>query len=324
MNQPLFLKPVFQEKIWGGKKLQSVFGYDIPSETTGECWAISAHPHGTCEIENGPYKGETLDQLWEKHRELFGNATGSTFPLLTKILDATEDLSVQVHPDDTYGLQHEGELGKTECWYIIDAQPDAEIIYGHSAQTKEELQTMIESDDWDHLLRKVKVKKGDFFFVPSGTIHAIGAGIMILETQQSSDTTYRVYDYDRMDDEGNLRELHIQQSIDVTTIPHVDPDLHIQQMNQGTSSIKTFVQTPFFNVYEWSINGVLQLVKQAPYTLVSVLSGEGELIIEMDEKNKEEVYEISQGDHFILPSDIQRWRIEGELHIIASEPGAKL
>ena len=132
--------------------------------------------------------------------------------MLTKILDANDWLSVQVHPDDAYGMEHEGELGKTECWYIIDAEEGAEIIYGHKAQTKEELATLIEAGDWDGLLSKTPVKKGDFFFVPSGTMHAIGPGILILETQQSSDTTYRVYDFDRRDDQGNQRELHIQQS----------------------------------------------------------------------------------------------------------------
>jgi len=241
--------------------------------------------------------------------------------LLTKILDAEDDLSVQVHPDDAYGLKHEGELGKTECWYIIDADPGAEIIYGHHAKTREELQTMIESGDWDHLLRKVKVKKGEFYFVPSGTIHAIGSGIMILETQQSSDTTYRVYDYDRKDDAGNPRELHIQQSVDVTTVPHVDPELSIIQENQGASSVTTFVKTPFFNVYEWQVEGVLKLKQNALYTLVSVIDGAGKIIIENPETLQEDSYEISKGTHFILPNEIKAWRLEGELKIIASEPG---
>ena len=115
MTAPLFLKPYFQEKMWGGKRLKTEFGYEIPSDTTGECWAISAHPHGPAVIENGPYQGLNLAELWQQHREVFGNAKGDVFPLLTKILDARDDLSVQVHPDDAYALKHEGELGKTEC-----------------------------------------------------------------------------------------------------------------------------------------------------------------------------------------------------------------
>ena len=121
MQEPLFIQPVLQEKIWGGTKLRDIYGYDIPSDHTGECWAISAHPDGTGAVENGPYAGTKLDVLYAEHPELFENPTSPVFPLLTKIIDAAEALSVQVHPDDAYGLKHEGELGKTECWYIIDA-----------------------------------------------------------------------------------------------------------------------------------------------------------------------------------------------------------
>ena len=187
--EPLFLDSPMHEKIWGGNRLKTEFGYDIPSEHTGEYWAISAHPNGVSYVKNGKYSGFHLAELYKDKPELFGHPKASVFPLLTKILDANDWLSVQVHPDDAYGMEHEGELGKTECWYIIDAEEGAEIIYGHKAQTKEELATLIEAGDWDGLLSKTPVKKGDFFFVPSGTMHAIGPGIMVLETQQSSDTT---------------------------------------------------------------------------------------------------------------------------------------
>lgn len=323
MQQPLFLQPVFQEKIWGGNRLHTIFGFDLPNDKIGEDWAISAHPHGVSTVTNGAFAGHKLDELWQNHRELFGEATGDVFPLLTKILDAEDDLSVQVHPDDAYGQKHEGELGKTECWYIIDAEPGSTIIYGHHAKTKAELEEMIRSGRWDDLLRKVPVKKGDFFYVPSGTIHAIGSGILILETQQSSDTTYRVYDYDRKDDQGNARELHIQQSVDVTTVPAKDPELSIQQQNQGQSSIVTYLKTDFFNVYEWQVKGVLRVRKQAPYTLATVIEGVGRLITENEEGLDVDSFELKKGDSFIFPTDIPRWRFEGDLTIIASEPGAK-
>lgn len=321
MTEPLFLKPVFQEKIWGGKKLATEFDYELTSDHVGECWAISAHPHGVCTIENGPFKGEKLDTLWKEHPELFGNPKEVVFPLLTKILDASDDLSVQVHPDDEYGLKHEGELGKTECWYIIDAEPGAEIIYGHHAKSKQELEEMINSGQWDDLLRRIKVKKGDFFFVPSGTIHAIGKGIMILETQQSSDTTYRVYDYDRLDDEGNPRDLHICESLDVTTIPHIDPVLSIEetQNKQSKSSTTTYIKSDYFNVYEWDVDGELSLVKEAPYTLISVLDGFGYV----SWNNGHQKVDIKKGQHFIMPTGIDTWTFEGDLKIIASEPGTK-
>ncbi|MGM0109276.1 mannose-6-phosphate isomerase, class I [Enterococcus sp. AZ172] len=317
MQEPLFLKPVFQEKIWGGSRLRTVFGFDIPNDKIGEDWAISAHPHGVSVVENGPFKGWKLDDLWKEHQELFGHPTEPVFPLLIKILDAEDDLSVQVHPDDAYGMAHEGELGKTECWYIIDAEPGAEIIYGHHAKTREELAEMIQDSRWDDLLKKVPVKKGDFFYVPSGTIHAIGKGIMILETQQSSDTTYRVYDYDRKDDQGNTRELHIQQSVDVTTVPAKAPELQIKEIRQGNSSIVTYVETEFFNVYEWDIKGITSFKKQAPYTLMTVIDGAGELVI------GNQTYSLEKGTSAILPSDITEWKVQGELSIIASDPGKK-
>ena len=170
----------------------------------------------------------TLDRVWAEHRDVFGDAKGDVFPLLTKILDASEDLSVQVHPDDAYAAEHEHELGKTECWYVIAAEPGATMIYGHHAKTREQLAKWINNGEWNKLLRRVPVKPGDFLYVPSGTIHAVGKGIMVLETQQSSDTTYRLYDWDRVDKTtGQKRELHLQQSIDTTNVPHHDPDLDI-------------------------------------------------------------------------------------------------
>ena len=314
MQEPMFLKPVFQEKIWGGSRLRSVFGFDIPNDKIGEDWAISAHPHGVSVVENGEYQGQKLDELWQNHKELFGNPTEPVFPLI-KILDAEDELSVQVHPDDAYGMKHEGELGKTECWYIIDAEPGAEIIYGHHAKTREELAEMIQEGRWDDLLKKVPVKKGDFFYVPSGTIHAIGKGIMILETQQSSDTTYRVYDYDRKDANGNTRELHIQQSIDVTTVPAITPQIQMKEVRKGNSSIVTYLETEFFNVYEWDIKGITSFKKQAPYTLATVIDGAGELVV------NEKIYPLTKGASFILPNDVTEWTVQGELSIIASEPG---
>lgn len=315
MQEPMFFKPVFQEKIWGGSRLKSVFGFDIPNDKIGEDWAISAHPHGVSVVENGEFKGQKLDDLWKEHKELFGHPTEPVFPLLIKILDAEDELSVQVHPDDAYGMKHEGELGKTECWYIIDAEPGAEIIYGHHAKTREELAEMIKEGRWDDLLKKVPVKKGDFFYVPSGTIHAIGKGIMILETQQSSDTTYRVYDYDRKDASGQKRELHIQQSIDVTTVPAKTPELQIKEVRKGQSSIVTYLETDFFNVYEWDIKGITSFKKQAPYTLATVIDGAGELIVD------NQTYLLEKGTSFILPNEINEWTVQGELTIIASEPG---
>lgn len=314
MSEPLFLQSVMQEKIWGGTKLRDEFGYEIPSDKVGEYWAISAHPHGVSTIKNGRFAGMGLDQLYAEHRELFGNSSEPVFPLLTKILDANDWLSVQVHPDDHYAMEHEGELGKTECWYVIAADEGAEIIYGHDAKSREELRQQIEKKEWDKLLTKVPVKAGDFFYVPSGTMHAIGSGILILETQQSSDTTYRVYDFDRKDAKGNLRELHLEKSIDVLNIgaPANSRPVTVKA-DDLTSTL--LVASDFFAVYKWEVSGKVNIEKTAAYLLVSVLAGQGVLTVDG------ETYPIAKGDHFILPSDVEEWTFEGQdLEMIVSHP----
>ncbi|EXJ23506.1 Mannose-6-phosphate isomerase [Alkalibacterium sp. AK22] len=315
MVEPLFLEGVFKEKIWGGSKLEEVFDYTIPSSKTGELWAISAHPNGPSRIKNGTYKGWTLDELFKKHKVLFGDPKEDVFPLLTKIIDAEEDLSVQVHPDDRYGLEKEGELGKTECWYILSAEEGSEIVYGHHAQTKEELKEMILQGHWDSLLRRIPVKAGDFFYVPSGTIHAIGSGIVILETQQSSDTTYRVYDYDRVQDNGQKRELHINDSLAVTTVPHIDPKLRFKTTQSTASSRVLLVENPFFKVEAWEISGQQRYTAEGPYSLFSVLEGQGTLTV------AGKLYSLQKGEHFILPEPVKNWIIEGKLQLLASRPG---
>lgn len=313
MSEPLFLKSQMHDKIWGGTKLREAFGYDIPTETTGEYWAISAHPNGVSVIKNGIYEGEGLDQLYREHKELFGHPKSEVFPLLIKILDANDWLSVQVHPDDTFALSHEGELGKTECWYIIAADEGAEIIYGHNAKSKEELRQWIEEGRWDDLLTKIPVKAGDFFYVPSGTMHAIGKGILILETQQSSDTTYRVYDFNRRDAQGNLRKLHIDKSIDVLTIGKPANSTPATMAVDHLEST-LLVSNKFFSVYRWEVTGLVDFTQTVPYLLLSVLSGQGQLTVDG------RVYDLKKGDHFILPNDVKEWSFDGQLEMIVSHP----
>ncbi|MFY4774772.1 mannose-6-phosphate isomerase, class I [Metabacillus sp. RGM 3146] len=310
--QPLFLKPVFKERIWGGTELQKEFGYDIPTDKTGECWAISAHPNGPSIVGNGPYAGMAFDELWSMHPELFGNPQEEVFPLLTKILDANMDLSVQVHPDDSYAKVNEnGELGKTECWYIIDCKEDADMIFGHSARTKEELIEQIDEGLWNELLRRVKIKPGDFFFVPSGTIHALCEGTLVLETQQSSDTTYRVYDYDRRDDNGNFRDLHLEKAIDVITVPHQNILTKPMVEEKNNVAITTYVKSEFFSVYKWDVKGEATFFDEQ-YLLLSVIKGEGTLL------HNGEAYSLAKGTHLIIPAGYGEFQIDGVCEIIVS------
>jgi mannose-6-phosphate isomerase len=314
-QQPIFLKPVFKDRIWGGTKLRDAFQYEISTELTGECWGISAHPNGPNEILNGPLKGATLQDAWQNHRELFSSLEGEEFPLLTKILDASDDLSVQVHPDDTYAKEVENyPYGKTECWYIIDCEEGAELVYGHHAQSKEEFQQLVEQGSWEKLLRRVKVKPGDFYYIPSGTIHAIGKGIMVLETQQSSDITYRVYDYDRRDAEGNLRELHIDKSIVVAATPHQDIGVEpVTQAGDGYIS-RQLVAENYFTVYHLDVKGVSNHHTDGGFYLMSVLEGDGQF------KTSEGTFAFKKGDHFIVPSTLDQYEIEGCASLIVSHP----
>ncbi|AZB41683.1 mannose-6-phosphate isomerase, class I [Bacillus sp. FJAT-42376] len=310
--QPLFFGPVFKERIWGGSNLAS-FGYELPFEQTGECWAFSAHPNGQSTVENGELAGKTLGELWEQHRELFGHLPGDRFPLLTKILDANHDLSVQVHPDDGYAMEHEqGELGKTECWYVIDCEEGAELIFGHHARTKEELEQWIDEGTWDQLLRRIPIKKGDFFYVPSGTVHALCKGSVVLETQQNSDTTYRLYDYDRRDASGSLRELHLDKSKDVITVPHAMDSLNIQIDAVPGKKVTQYVNVNHFTVCKWEIDGEAEFVQDQPFLLCSVIEGEGTLI------KAGMSYRLKKGMHFLVPHAFGDFKLSGSAQLIVS------
>jgi len=307
-KEPIFLTPAFQEYLWGGKALREVFGYDIPSEVTAECWGISAHENGLSVVTKGEYQGKTLKELWENHRELFGNRSGDVFPLLAKILDANNDLSVQVHPDDEYAMKHAGELGKTECWYIIDCEEGAQMVFGHNLTTKTQVEESIEKGEWSSFLRKVKVKPGDFYYIPNGTIHGLCKGILVYEIQQNSDTTYRLYDYNRVDANGNPRPLHLKESVDVMAIPHHEAQpIWKVEMLPG-AMVTTFIQNEFFSVYKFQIRSEGKFTWQYPFLLVSVLRGVGKI----------NNVEIKKGDHFILPAGYGDFTMTGEVECIVS------
>lgn len=316
-KEPIFLSPVFQERIWGGQKLQTEFNYAIPFEHTGEAWVISAHPNGPSIIKNGALEGKSLKDAWDQHGDLFNRKTDNdeAYPLLIKILDANDDLSVQVHPDDTYAREVEDQpYGKTECWYVLSADEDAEIIFGHHAKTQDELKQLVAEGEWDDLLRRVPVKAGDFVYVPSGTIHAIGKGIVILETQQSSDITYRVYDYNRTDAEGNKRELHLNAAIDVTTVPHETPDYdQLEEIEAGLTA-KRLVKEQYFTVYHWKLDGAVEKEVDVDFLQVSVLNGQADIIV------GEKVFSIKKGENFVIPVTVDSYQLKGQAEFIVSYP----
>ena len=305
----IVLEPVLKENIWGGDRLVTEFHYREEGSGLGECWGISAHPHGDCKIAEGPYQGKTLSWLYQEHRELFGNIESPEFPLLVKIIDAKNKLSIQVHPDDAYAKEHEnGSLGKTECWYVMDCPENAELIVGHNAKTYEELAEMIQAGRFEELIRRVPVQKGDFVQIVPGTIHAITEGMLILETQQSCDVTYRVYDYGRLID-GKPRELHIEQSIAVTNVPdEADKNGLSHTQDFPSNELCELISCDYYRVWKLNIDGNFIMEQSYPFLLFSVLDGAGRL----GERD------IKKGDHFILPSGYGTVALTGRMELILS------
>lgn len=311
MDKILFLQGKFSEKIWGGSKLKDLYSYPIPSDKTGEYWAISGMEGESSTITNGKFKGKTLREIYENNKDLFGNPKEKEFPLLVKIIDAEDDLSIQVHPDDEMGQRLENSKGKTECWYILNENPGS-IIFGLNVETKKEAIRLIDERKWDALLREVPTKKGDFFFVRAGSVHAIKKNSLILEIQQASDITYRLYDYDRKDANGNLRQLHLEKSKEAIKI--LPEENEIIENNKDGYLERILTSNEYFEVREYKISDQATFKKDRPYLLESVVEGEGEIIIE------NESYPIKKGDFFIITNFTDAYKVKGNLTIIESNP----
>lgn len=312
MDKIVFLEPVFCERIWGGRNLEK-FNFSIPQGDIGEAWVIAAHDNGSSKIINGSLAGLTLKEAYEKHPTVFTEKVYDKFPLLIKILDASDNLSVQVHPEDDYAKVNEnGELGKTECWYVLDAKEDAKLVYGHSAITREEFNSRIDNAEWNELFIEEKVKEGDFFYIPAGTLHAIGEGILIYEVQQNSDTTYRVYDYDRVDKDGNKRELHIEKTKDVTTVPFEKVVTNPKEEKVGESTITYLANEKYFSVFKINVIEQIVIEKNKTGNLFTVLEGDGSIVINGIKHN------VKKGDSFILTTECTSYILEGNMLLIGS------
>lgn len=288
--------------------MREVYGYEIPGDDTGEAWVVSAHEQGDCRIRGGRFDGQTLGTLWREHRELFGNLPGERFPLLVKIIDAKADLSIQVHPDDQYAAVNEnGAMGKTECWYVLDCEEDADIVVGHHARTREELERMVQEKRFLDLIQIRPIHRGDFFQIEPGTIHAIRHGTMLLETQQNSAITYRLYDYDRLQN-GKPRELHIAKSLDVISCPYVEPKIE-RKTTRGDGFVREeLISCPVYTVERWEIRGEAVIPQEFPFLIVDVLDGAGEL----------DGVRVEKGDHVILTAGYGECRVTGEITVITS------
>lgn len=308
MNEIIFLEPVFKEMIWGGTRLRDTLGYEAPGSTTGEAWVVSAHPQGDCLVSNGAYKGLSLSRLWAEHRELFGGLEGDQFPLLVKFIDARDDLSLQVHPDSAYAWEHEnGASGKTECWYILDCDEDASIVIGHTARTREELRRMVEDHQWAELIRERPIHPGDFFQITPGTLHAIKKGTLLIETQQNSNITYRLYDYDRLSD-GKPRELQVEKCLDVIRCPHRE------NVNSGEPEVHSgYVKTPliscdYYTVDKLEVTKEFHLTQREAFFIVSIIGGEGTA----------DGLPVKKGVNFLIPSGCETCVFRGTMTLIIS------
>ena len=305
----LFLVPVCMHNIWGGVKLREEFGYPVEGDGIGECWGVSAHPEGDGTVRDGAYKGRKLSELWAEHPELFGNLQYDRYPLLTKIIDAQDDLSIQVHPDDAYARKNEnGSLGKTECWYIMGCKEDATIVIGHNAKDREELKQMVAEGRWQELIREIPIHKGDFIQIDPGTVHAIKADTLILETQQNSAITYRLYDYGRLQN-GKPRELHIEKSLDVITVPAKSAEESVESIsNLPENTLNQIYTCEKYTAFKMDVNGSAVFEQSYPFLAASVLEGDGSV----------DGSEVHKGDHFIIPNGYGKVEMNGSMSLILS------
>ncbi len=283
MSVLIFKGPTF-EKIWGSPYFME---HNISNNPlTGELWSLSGYESKSSICINGIYKDKTLDDIYKNYPSLF-NSKENKFPILVKLIATKEPLSVQVHPNDDYATKYENSLGKTEGWLIVDAKDDSKIVLGHNANSKDELIDLIDNHKFDDLLIYQKISIGEFYPIPSGTIHALGSNIVLIEIQQSSDITYRVYDYDRLGLDGKLRELHLDKAKDVISLDKYNYDIkNIYKENNDL-----IWENNYFTVSKKNINGEVLINKSDIYQIVTVSSGE--IIVDG--------YKLNIGDSFIIP-----------------------
>ena len=307
---PLQFEPILKERIWGGEKLKTVLGKPIQSSTVGESWELSTVEGDVSVVANGELKGTSLMTLIdESPNEILGTAVyarfGKQFPLLFKYLDAREDLSIQVHPNDALAKERHNSFGKTEMWYIMQADEDARIIVGFKEKSNaEEYVANLKNKTLLSILDDVKVKSGDVFFLETGTVHAIGAGLVVAEIQQTSDITYRIYDFDRVDAQGNGRELHIDLALDAINYDKVDT---YKNYSKEPNTSNTVVDCPYFTTNLIPLDGEVKVNKNGEtFTVYMCVEGAFELAINGD------VYSCKKGDTVLVPAAIQSFVLNGK------------
>lgn len=317
MNQqlyPLQFKPILKEKIWGGNKLKTLFNKPIVSETTGESWEISGVPGDISIVENGELEGKLLTELIDLYpNEILGTSVykrfGKQFPLLFKFLDAKEVLSIQVHPNDDLAKKRHNSFGKTEMWYIMQADQDAQIIVGFKENSnQEEYLENLHSNNLVSILNEIEVHEGDVYFLETGTVHAIGGGTVIAEIQQTSDITYRLYDFDRVDAEGNKRELHVDLALEAINFKKQETQkIYFKEPNQSN----VIVDCPYFTTNFIPLKDFLQVEKSGDsFTVYMCMEGDFTLI------SKDKSYNYKKGDTVLVPGQIKKYSLSGNASML--------
>lgn len=323
LNNPFLLKPAGKDYLWGGRRLNDDFAKDIPMEPLAETWECSTHPDGPSTVASGVYRGKKLSLLLQEHPEFLGThpRTEGELPILIKFIDARQDLSVQVHPDDDFAREYEqGALGKTEMWYVLDATKDAKLVYGLLQDTDSEtLRRSILEGTVEKYLQKIPIQKNDVFYIQSGTIHAIGAGALIAEIQENSNLTYRLYDYNRTDRSGKKRELHIDKALKAANLngssEPVQP-LRVLKYRPGCA-LELLCRCKYFQVERLLLNTercremVSFQTNRLSFQVLLCVSGCGTIFY-----NENEAIHFFRGDCIFVPADSVPMKLHGSAQML--------
>ena len=320
MLYPMKLEAPLKDYLWGGTRLKDEYGKKTNLDKVAESWELACHKDGKSKIVNGEAAGLFLeDWLAGQDKSVLGTNAASFpyFPLLIKLIDAKGDLSVQVHPDNDYAMRVEGEYGKTEMWYIVDCEPGASLLYGFKEKiSKEEFECRIADNTLLEVCNRVPVKKGDVFFIDSGTLHAIGKGILICEIQQNSNTTYRIYDYGRVGKDGKPRELHVKKAIDVTKLePPTKPTTALAKIDiMPGLDMKLLAECEYFTAYHATLKGEASLkAGSESFQTFTVLSGSLKLT------SGDTVLDFYKGESVFIPAGLGIYTLTGDATFILSK-----
>lgn len=328
IHEPFLLSPAMKDYLWGGTRLKDGFSKETDLEILAETWECSTHPDGHSRVESGPFKGKALVDVLKENKEFIGTHPDMVegLPILVKFIDAKNDLSVQVHPDDDYAYKNEnGQKGKSEMWYVVEAAKDAKLIYGFRTDiTKEKVKKALEEENLEHYLLSIPVKKGDVFYIPAGQVHAICSGCLIAEVQESSNLTYRLYDYNREDKNGNKRELHIDKALDVMNLKGSEKPsqpMRLLRFREGVM-IEKLYQCKYFTVEKVVLDTQRNKKKDArfktrenSFRILLCVDGCGTLSWD-GENGEKKTMDFYRGDCIFVPANSIEYRAHGRAEVL--------